>query len=414
MAASAPSGCCRRPGQLAMRVRPATSDGRWRRPRPTGAAAVAAKGPGCQSPASIWSSIGARRAACTCSARCWPGRATASFASPATRPSRPTLALLVECFEELGAVPAVVLSDRMGCLKNGIVANLVVPHPDYLRFAAHFGFRPDFCESQDPESKGVVEHLVGYAKSDLIIPADGWGGHAAQANRAARKWGLEVNEKVHSESMAVPNHRLEEERPLMRTLPSLRPPLCRGELRKVGRLQTVRFASARYSLPRMWVGKKVEVAVIDDEVVMAFDGREIERHPLMAPGEISIKDEHYEVGARRPLRPIRVKTGTERAFIALGPVAEAFLRAAAAAGTSRLAAELADIVTLELSWGREQLLEALERALRFRRFKAIDVRDILVAGPQAPNPVAAGKPLALALPEAPVRSLNAYSLEAIR
>ncbi len=60
-------------------------------------------------------------------------------------------------------MPAVVLSDRMGCLKNGVVANLVVPHPDYLRFAAHFGFRPDFCESQDPESKGVVEHLVGYA-----------------------------------------------------------------------------------------------------------------------------------------------------------------------------------------------------------------------------------------------------------
>jgi len=33
-------------------------------------------------------------------------------------------------------------------------------------------------------------------------------------------------------------------------------------------------------------------------------------------------------------------------------------------------------VTLELSWGREQLLEAVERALRFRRFKAVDVRDI--------------------------------------
>ena len=124
--------------------------------------------------------------------------------------------------------------------------------------------------------------------------------------------------------------------------------------------------------------------------------------------------EDYEVGSRRPLRPIRVKTGTERAFIALGPVAEAFLREAAAAGTSRLAGELADIVTLELSWGREQLLEALERALRFRRFKAVDVRDILAAGPQAPNPVAAGKPLALALPAVPVRSLEAYSLEAIR
>ena len=347
-----------------------------------------------------------------CAVLAWSRYRFVRFASDESRPT--TLALLAECFEELGAVPAVVLSDRMGCLKNGIVANLVVPHPDYLRFAAHFGFRPDFCESQDPESKGVVEHLVGYAKSDLVIPADGWGGRVAEANKAARKWGLEVNEKVHSETMAVPNHRLEDERPLMRTLPSLRPPLSRGELRKVGRLQTVRFASARYSLPRVWVGKKVEVAVVDDEVVVSYDGREIERHPLMAPGEISIKDEHYEVSAGRPLRPIRVKTGTERTFIGLGPVAEAFLRAAAAAGTSRLASELADIVTLELSWGRPQLLEALERALRFRRFKAADVREILAAGPQAPNPGRPGKSLTLALPEAPVRSLEAYSLEAIR
>jgi hypothetical protein len=61
---------------------------------------------------------------------------------------------------------------------------------------------------------------VGYAKSDLVIPADGWGGHAAEANRAARVWGLEVNAKVHSETQAVPNQRLEQERPLMWVLPA--------------------------------------------------------------------------------------------------------------------------------------------------------------------------------------------------
>src|SRR5947209_20119863 len=55
-----------------------------------------------------------------------------------------TLRLLAECFEELGAVPAVVLSDRMACLRAGIVANQVVPQPEYVRLAAHYGFRPDF------------------------------------------------------------------------------------------------------------------------------------------------------------------------------------------------------------------------------------------------------------------------------
>jgi hypothetical protein len=28
-----------------------------------------------------------------------------------------------------------------------------------VRFAAHHGFRPDFCEASDPESKGIVESL---------------------------------------------------------------------------------------------------------------------------------------------------------------------------------------------------------------------------------------------------------------
>ena len=84
-----------------------------------------------------------------------------------------TLALLAECFETLGGVPGVVLADRMGCLKGGVVANKVVPTAEYVRFAAHHGFRPDFCEAADPESKGIVENLVGYAKTDLMIPGAG-------------------------------------------------------------------------------------------------------------------------------------------------------------------------------------------------------------------------------------------------
>ena len=47
-----------------------------------------------------------------------------------------TLALLAQCFEAIGGVPQVVLADRMGCLKGGVVANVVVPAPGYVAFAA--------------------------------------------------------------------------------------------------------------------------------------------------------------------------------------------------------------------------------------------------------------------------------------
>jgi transposase len=100
-----------------------------------------------------------------------------------------TLRLLAECFEALGGVPAVVLADRMGCLKGGVVANVVVPTASYVRFATHYGFRPDFCEAADPESKGAVEALVRYAKSDLVVPADDFAGDLAAAHPAARAGG---------------------------------------------------------------------------------------------------------------------------------------------------------------------------------------------------------------------------------
>ncbi|ETZ29156.1 transposase domain protein, partial [Mycobacterium intracellulare MIN_052511_1280] len=30
------------------------------------------------------------------------------------------------------------LADRMACLKGGVVANVVVPTPDYVRLAGHY------------------------------------------------------------------------------------------------------------------------------------------------------------------------------------------------------------------------------------------------------------------------------------
>jgi len=126
---------------------------------------------------------------------------------------------------------------------------------------------------------------------------------------------------------------------------------------------------------------------------------------------VSIIDEHYGGPRRGPARAIRARSGPERAFLALGPIAEAFLRDAAAAGTSKLGSELALIVSLEVAWGRDALLAALERAVTFRRFKAADVRSILEAGVGVVGVAEQGAHLTLDLPVVPTRSLDAYRLE---
>ncbi len=116
-----------------------------------------------------------------------------------------TMEALAECFETIGGVPHMALTDRMGCLKGGTVAGLVIPTPAYVRFATHYGFRPDFCEGADPESKGLVENLVGYVKSDLMVPEQLSVADLADANAKGIAWCAEVNAAVHSEICGRPS-----------------------------------------------------------------------------------------------------------------------------------------------------------------------------------------------------------------
>ena len=320
-----------------------------------------------------------------------------------------TFDMLARCFEAMGGVPKVVLADRMGCLKGGVVANVVIPTPAYIRFAVHFGFRPDFCEGGDPESKGLVENLVGYAKRDLITPQAPFADLAA-ANEAGRQWCAEVNAAVHSEICAVPAERLTVELALLGALPQLRPSLGSAVIRKVDKLSCIRVGSARYSVPDHLRGRQVEVSAGGGRVRVVNLGVEVADHALVAPGEASINDDHYRGPRPAPRRAVRPKTTAELAVCGLGPVGEAFIKGAAAAGVTKLGSELAELMALEAAHGRPALIAALERAVEFGRWRAGDVRSILAAGPGVARPARPGQALIVALPAVSTRSLDDYAV----
>ena len=324
-----------------------------------------------------------------------------------------TLAMLAECFEVLGGVPGKVLADRMGCLKGGVVAGRVVPAPEYVRFAAHYGFIPDFCEANDPQSKGIVENLVGYAKRDLMVPQAPFA-DLGVANGQAAAWCTEVNAAAHSEICAVPAERLVIEAELLAPLPSLRASTGRLVTRKVDRLSCVRFASARYSVPTRFIGTEVGVRTEDGRLltVMTDTGQVVAEHTLVAPGEASVRDEHYGGPRPAPRRAVRPKTVAEKDFCGLGPVAEAFITGAAASGNTRLGPELAELNTLRAAHGPGAFLAALGRAVAFGRWRADDVRSILAAGVGTAEPRPAGDALVLELPVVPVRPLSDYAIGA--
>ena len=123
----------------------------------------------------------------------------------------------------LGGVPEVVLADRMGCLKGGVVANVVVPDPGLcpvrhpLRVPARLlrGRRPGV--EGDRGEPGRLRQDRSDGPAAAVRPTCG------PRNDAAAAWCAEVNAALHSEICAVPPERLQAERELLRPLPSLRP-----------------------------------------------------------------------------------------------------------------------------------------------------------------------------------------------
>ena len=222
-----------------------------------------------------------------------------------------------------------------------------------------------------------MENLVNYAKHDLMVPLGAVGQRLTDlqaANTAAAAWCEQVNAARHSEIAAVPAQRLAQtEAALLAPLPSLQPLGVFGrrrELRKVDKLSCVRFGSARYSVPNRMLGSTVEVVASSDRITILTPatGEVLAEHPLMAPGEASVLDAHY--GRPRPTSPagkVTPRSAAERAFCALGPVAESWLRQAAASGNTRLGPELTELAALQAAHGREALVAALERAITFGR-----------------------------------------------
>ncbi|MGH2803190.1 MAG: IS21 family transposase [Thermoleophilaceae bacterium] len=318
---------------------------------------------------------------------------------------------LASNLEQIGGVPLRVLFDNPRTVTVGDVAGAHVLNPDLVRFASHYRFSPRTTHYYDPESKGKVEATVRFVKSDLI-PPEGFGS-LDEANEAGREWCERVNSEPHSETKRPPAELFEAERELLRALPAARPPLACGEERKVDRLATIRFASARYSVPHRLVGETVCALATDRELIVTHRGVPVAQHALLGPGEVSVADEHYPTPPPTGVRALRPRTSAERAFLELGEEAEAYLRAGAAAGSARLSERIDDALAIAAIRGETRARAALERAQRFGRFAHGDLEAIADSlGATPPEHAAPAASLELAgLPEVPTRPISAYARE---
>jgi transposase len=303
-----------------------------------------------------------------------------------------TLGTVLACVDNtlrrLGGAPTYLLTDNERTLTTDRIAGVPVRHPALVAAGRHYGMQVETCVPYDPETKGGSEATVKIAKADLV-PTDANLLLAYRSFRelvsACEELENEVNGRTHRETRRTPLEMLVEERAHLHALPAEPYAAALGETRMVRDDQIVRWGSVSYSTPPGHIGQEVWCRVEGEElVIVGHDqgGRlvEIIRHELSTPGHPRILDEHYPDhpngrGIKQPrLRP---RSEAERDFLAIGPGAETWLRAAAAWGASRVRSKMARAVELAALWGRDQVDEALRRSARWERFGDGDLASIL-------------------------------------
>ena len=123
---------------------------------------------------------------------------------------RALFAGLEAAFAYFGGVPREILFDQM---KSVITADLrllggqLVVNEEFLRFAAHWGFRPRACRPYRAQTKGKVERPIRYVRANFAYGRD-LVSDAHLADELA-VWLERANARVHGTTHEVPRERFE-------------------------------------------------------------------------------------------------------------------------------------------------------------------------------------------------------------
>ena len=300
-----------------------------------------------------------------------------------------TLPTVIACLDEtlraFKGVPTYALTDNEKTVTTGRVAGIALRHPDILAAARHYGCVIHTCQSADPESKGGVEATVRIAKADIVPTTANLRAaydSFSELEGACQDAMDRFNAREHRETRRAPDDMIAEERLRLHPVPSHAHTLAFGEARTVDRDSTIRYGSARYSVPHTLVGEKVWARVSGDELVLVdvapAGAREVARHKLTTPGNPRIDDAHYPERTTDPLNPRpRPKSAHERAFLALGDGAEQWLIEAAATGVQRVRTKMTEATELATLVGADVVNRALGLAAASTRFATGDLASIV-------------------------------------
>jgi transposase len=166
------------------------------------------------------------------------------------------------CLQRLGGLPRTLVWDRQA----GIHGHAGGPSEAYAAFCGQLRVGWRFCEPADPQAKGAVERLQGYAETNFE-PGRRFANELDFQDQLDG-WFERVNARTHKTLRARPVDRLADELTVMAPLPDHMPDTARRWVMRVPPDPYLRVDTNDYSLDPALVGRRVE-AIVDQRAVTA-------------------------------------------------------------------------------------------------------------------------------------------------
>ena len=195
------------------------------------------------------------------------------------------------CLLELGGVPRKGVYDNEAALVSRHNGRPTLTAP-FQRFRGTLAMGVVVCKPGDPEAKGLVERANRYLETSFLpgrrfaSPPD--------FNAQLTRWLRRANNRIHSTLRCRPSDRLVEDRAAMMALPPVLPDPAWREIKRLGRDHWVRVGTCDYSVHPRAIGRRVEVAMDLEEVVVTCAGDVVARHARSWAKHRTVTDVDHE------------------------------------------------------------------------------------------------------------------------
>lgn len=293
-------------------------------------------------------------------------------------------------FTHLGGLPRVLLYDNLKSAVTQRIGDAIVFNPDLLAFAGHYGYEPRPVAPYRGNEKGRVERAIRDVRESFFAARE-WK-DLADLNAQAERWCREVREtRRHPDDRTLTiAQAFEEERAVLRALPSDAFPVADRVECKVGKTPYVRFDGNDYSVPHERVRRTLTVVATSD-TVRVLDGQDlVATHTRSWSKGRQIEDAAHMAALVERKRAARVARGMNRVFVAV-PQAQELVRVLADRG-GNIGGAVARLGELLDTFGATELGAATDEAMAMHAPHVAAVRQVLdrrrrETGQPAPIPV---------------------------